>query len=45
MYTDGKAMTADPDLFRSIDFTQTLEGEEREQLLRNANSSRASAEE
>jgi hypothetical protein len=38
-------MTADPNLFRSIDFTQALEREERQQLLRNTNSSRASAEE
>jgi len=45
MHTDGKAMTADPNLFRSIDFTQALEREERQQLLRNTNSSRASAEE
>ena len=45
MHTDGKAMRADPNQFRSIDFTQALEREERQQLFRNTNSSRASAEE
>jgi hypothetical protein len=45
MHTDDKTMTADPNLFPSIDFTQALEREERQQLLRNTNSSRASAEE
>lgn len=45
MYTDGKAMTADPNLFRSINFTHALEREERQQLFRNTYCSRARAEE
>jgi hypothetical protein len=36
---------ADPDMFRSVGFTQTLEREERQQLLRNTDASRASTEE
>jgi hypothetical protein len=41
----GEATTADPDLFRGIGFTQALEREERQQLLRNTDASRASTKE
>lgn len=45
MHTDDKAMTANPNLFHSINFAQALEREERQELLCNTNSSRASAKE
>jgi hypothetical protein len=44
-HIQGEATMADPDLFRSVGFTQALESKERQQLLRNADASRASAEE
>jgi hypothetical protein len=45
MHTNGEAMTTDPNVFRSFDFTQAQEREEGQQLLRDTNSSRASTEE
>jgi hypothetical protein len=45
VHKQGEATTADPDLFRSIGFTQALELEERQELLRNTDASRASTKE